>query len=131
MPDYVPHWADGPFTRTASAAITGGQVLVVSGVGTAAPSGGASLAVVGVAAFDAASGDSVTVLPLTRETIHRLTASGTVTAGDQVISAAGGKVAALAAAAGAAASDINAARQVIGVAHTTATDGNLVDVQGR
>lgn len=126
MGAYLPLHDDGEaVTRTTSAAVTGGQVVVVSGSGTVAPSAGASVAVFGVAAFDAPSGTEVTVY---KGGIQRPIASGTVTAGDQVVSAAGGKVATLAAASGATAADINAARQVIGLALTTATDGNAVEV---
>lgn len=129
MAEYVHHWPPGSYTSQASATITGGQLLMVTGVNTVGPTTGATTAWVGVAAHDAVSGDKITVLPI--QGVHRLTASGTVTAGDQVVSAAAGKVASLAAAAGAAAGDINSARQVVGTALTTATDGNLVDVKGR
>lgn len=98
---------------------------MVSGSGTVAASSGASVAWLGVAAFDATSGDQVTI---EKGGVQRPLASGTVNAGDQVVSAANGRVATLAAAAGATAADINSARQVIGVALTTATDGNAVEV---
>jgi hypothetical protein len=116
MPDYVALYSAGDeYTSTASAAITGGQVLIASGVGTVAPSSAASVAVVGVAAFDAASGDRVTVL---RDAIHRLVATGTVTAGDLVVAAAAGTVA----------TGPGTAGQGLGVALTTATNPNLVEV---
>ncbi len=129
MADYTPIFEPGEaITLTTSATVTGGQVLEVSGVSTVAPTSASSAKVLGVAAFDAANGAKVTILG---DGVHELTASGTVTAGDQVVSAAAGAVASLAAAAGAAAGDINNARSVIGVALTTATNGNKVQVKVR
>lgn len=127
MAEYLPLHDDGDsITRSASATITGGQLVRVSGSGTVAPVSAASADWLGVAAFDAASGDAVTVFC---SGVQRLTASGTVTAGDQVVGATSGQVATLAVAAGATAADINAARQVVGLALTTATSGNLVEVK--
>lgn len=108
-------------TLTASAAITGGELVAVSGSGTVAKTSAATVAWVGVAAHDAANGDRLTVL---KGGVQKVTASGGITAGQQVVSAADGKVAALAAWAAASAAD----RQVVGVALTTATDGNPVEV---
>lgn len=126
MADYVPKFTPGQaITSQASAAITGGQLVAVSGSGTVAKTAGASTAWVGVAAFDAANGDKVTIH---KGGVQRIVASGAITAGDQVISAADGKVASLAAAAGATAGDINAARQVVGTALTTAADGASVEI---
>jgi predicted RecA/RadA family phage recombinase len=116
MAEYVPLYAEADtFTSQASATITGGQVLIVSGAGTVAPSSAASVAVVGVAGNDAASGDKVTVIT---EGIHRLVATGTVTAGDMVVSAASGTVA----------TGPGTAGQAVGVALTTATNPNKVEV---
>jgi hypothetical protein len=121
MADYLPVYREGDaITLSASATITGGTVVEVSGSGTVGPAGAGSLKVVGVAAFDAASGARVTVYG--RGMVHEVVNSGGVTAGDQLITAAAGKVATLAAASGNAAADINAARQVIGIALTTAAD---------
>lgn len=90
--DYAPlHKPGEAFTRTTSGAVTAGQVVIVSGVDTVAPSAGASAAALGVAAFDAASGADVTVLT---GGVHILAASGAITAGDLVTSAASGAVAA-------------------------------------
>jgi hypothetical protein len=66
----------------------------------------------------AASGDKVTVFA--RGTIHRLTASGAVTAGDVVEGAAAGAVATHTAGT----NDV----RVFGIALTTAADGALVEV---
>jgi predicted RecA/RadA family phage recombinase len=118
MSEYLPVREEGDrLPLTASATITGGQLVVASGVKTVAPSSGASAAWVGVALADAASGALVTIHC---EGVHRLTASGTVTAGNTVESAASGQVAAHTNGT----NDVN----VIGVALTTATTGNPVDV---
>lgn len=79
--------------RTTSAAVTGGQVLVVSGEDTVAASAGASSAWLGVAAHDAASGAQVVVYT---EGVFELAASGAIAAGARVISAAAGAVATIA-----------------------------------
>lgn len=126
MADYVPRFKPGQaIPSRASVAITGGQLCIVTGSGTVGPSTAAAVTWVGVAAYDAVSGDNVT---LHCGGMQQLTASGVITAGDQVVAAAAGRVATLAAAAGATAGDINAARQVVGLALTTAADGATVDV---
>jgi hypothetical protein len=92
MPEYSPLFKPGAeFTRLTSAAVTGGQVLIVSGNDTVAPSSAASAAVLGVAGFDAASGDYVTVITAG---VVSLAASGAITAGASVAAAASGAVAA-------------------------------------
>jgi hypothetical protein len=90
-------------------------VLEVSGSGTVGPAGAASAKVVGNAAFDAASGARVTIWA--NKPVHEATASGSITAGDSLVTAAAGQVATGAAATPSA---------FIGVALTTATNGNLV-----
>jgi hypothetical protein len=104
------------FTQTATAAITGGQVVENSGANSIAPTSGASGKVVGVAPADIASGALGLVV---RVGVWELTASGSITAGDLVVSAAAGKVATI----GAGTFD-----KVVGLALTTATDGNPVRV---
>lgn len=96
-------------TQTASATITGGQLVAVSGNGTVGPAGAASTAVVGVAAFDAGANVPVTVFP--RGKVHISTAAGAITAGDRVNAGAAGTVATAA-----------AAVANIGIALTTAAD---------
>jgi hypothetical protein len=92
MAEYIPLFDDGDeITRTASAAITGGQALVVSGDDTVAPSSAASAAFLGIAAFDAASGADVTVHI---GKVHLLTSTGAINAGDPVTCAAAGAIAA-------------------------------------
>lgn len=92
MPEFNALYKPGEaFPRVTSAAVTGGQVLIVSGSNTVAPSSAASVAVVGVAAFDAASGETVTV---SRDGVFNLAASGSISAGAPVAAAASGAVAA-------------------------------------
>ncbi|GGN39537.1 hypothetical protein FHR83_006698 [Actinoplanes campanulatus] len=121
MADYAPLWMPGDvITVTTSAAVTGGKCLVVSGNGTVAMSSASSVKWVGVAACDIASG---AVGPMHgRGQVHTSTAAGAITAGDQLVTAASGNVAALAAASTDTATDINSARSVIGIALTTAAD---------
>lgn len=127
MADYTPVYDAGtePFTMTASAAITGGQVLVWTGASTVGPSGAASAVVAGVAAFDAPSGGRVTVWPLDGA-IHELTSTGAITAGGGIESGAAGVVQAVTTSIAAGA----AAGTLIGTAVTTAA-GNKVRIQGR
>ena len=117
MAGYLPIYRPGQaLTLTASATITGGQVVAVSGVSTVAAAGAASTAVVGVAAFDAVLNDKVTVYA---GGVQNVLASGAVTAGSPVIAGAAGTVVASAA---------PPAGQQVGVALTTGTDV-LVRVQ--
>lgn len=128
MADYSPVYSGGvqAFTKTASAAITGGQVLEVTGVSQVGPAGAASTKVIGVAAHDAASGARVTVWPLAN-CEHEITvvAAATVTAGDGVITGAAGTVNTATVATAAAAGTL------IGTATTTATAPNKVRIVGR
>jgi hypothetical protein len=118
MADYTPIICDDDlsYTAQASATITGGQVLIVTGSGTVGPAGSAGTPIAGVAARDAVSGDKLTVF---RNGIQELVASGTVTAGDLLTSGAAGT--ALTAA-------TPAVGAFIGTALTTATTGNKVRV---
>jgi hypothetical protein len=109
MPDYTPVNEPDRISLTASAAITGGQLLSVSGVNTVAPAASAGC-VIGVAAYDAASGTRVTVLE--RDMVHQTTTTNGVTAGDVLIAGTGGVVETASTSASAAA--------VIGVALNTA-----------
>lgn len=121
MADYAPLFMPGDvITVTTSANVTGGRALMVSGNGTVAHATAGSAKVIGIAATDIASGQ---LGPMHgRGQVHTSTAAGAITAGDQIVSAANGTVAALAAASGAVAADINNARAVLGVAMTTAAD---------
>lgn len=101
----------------AGANITKGQVVYVSGDMTVSPTTAASKAVIGVAMFDAKSGDPIAV---ECEGLMKLTASAAITAGSQVESAAGGKVATVG----------GTATKVIGIALSAASrDGDDVIVK--
>ena len=118
MAEYVPlHIPGKAITRTASAAITGGQLVRVSGSGTVAPTSAASADWLGVAANDCASGDQVAIY---LEGVQRLVASGSITAGATVEGAAAGAVAAHTNGT----NDIN----VVGLALTTVANGAIVEV---
>src|SRR6266508_721762 len=128
MADYSPVYSGGaqPFTKTTSAAVTGGQVLIASGVSTVAPATAAATTVVGVAAHDAASGAKVTVWPLVNVE-HEITATTGITAAGGVQTAASGQVDPATTSIPAA----SAAGTLIGIATTTATAGNKVRFVGR
>lgn len=121
MADYTPIHTGGviPLTSSASAGITGGQVLVASGNHTVAPSGAASTAVIGVAAHDAATGQKVTYWPIKNVT-HEITSTGTIAAGDGIVSGAAGVVTTAAVATAAAAGTL------LGKAVAAATGGAVV-----
>lgn len=104
--EHVPHIGDGGprATYTASAAITAGQLVEITGNMTVGPAGAASTKVVGVAARDTASGAQVMVYG---DDVHDLLAAGAIAAGAQVIAGAAGTVATVGA---------GTAFQVIGVA---------------
>lgn len=115
MADYLPLKAPGQdFTLTTSGAVTGGQLVRISGSGTVAATTAASADAIGVAAFDAASGATVTVYS---GGVHVLTASGAITAGANVEGAAAGAVAAHTNGT----ADVN----IVGRAITTASGGKV------
>ncbi|NUR24985.1 MAG: DUF2190 family protein [Hamadaea sp.] len=119
MAEYLPLHDDGDaITRQASAAITGGQLVIVSGSGTVAPASAAAATWLGVAGNDAASGDNVVIFC---GGVQRLVASGAITAGNTVEAAASGQVAAHTNGT----NDVN----IVGLALTSATNGNLVEVK--
>lgn len=129
MADYTPVYTGGvkPFTATTSAAVVGGNVLIVSGNNTVSASTADSAVVVGVAAHDAASGARVTVWPLDG-CIHELVASGAITAAGGVNADAAGQVKA----SGTGIPTQAAAGALIGTALTTAAGSPLkLRVQGR
>lgn len=108
--------------RTASATITGGQLVYVSGNDTVAPTSAATSAWLGVAANDAASGEQVVVYT---EGVHQVAASGAIAAGATVIPAASGAVADQSTPS--AANDV----QVVGVALSAAASNLVVIKLGR
>lgn len=119
MAEYLPlHDEADSFTRVASASITGGQLVRVSGSNTVAPVSAGSADWLGVAAFDCGNGDQITVYT---GGVQRLVAVGTVTAGQLVEGAAAGAVATHTNGT----NDVN----VVGLALTTATVGNLAEVK--
>lgn len=118
MADYLPTYKPGQaLTLKASATVTGGQVVEVSGSGTVAPTSAASAKVVGVAGFDGVTNDNITVYA---GGVQHCTASGTIAAGAMVESAAAGAVASHTAGT----NDYNA----FGIALTAATNGQDVRV---
>jgi hypothetical protein len=120
MAEYLPlHKPGQAITRSASATITAGQLVTVSGSGTVAPSAAADVPWLGVAGFDAASGANVTVF--CGGTQRVVAGSGGVTAGQLVHAGAAGTVV----------THTNGTTDylVVGVALTTATATNLVEVQ--
>lgn len=123
MADYLPRFdAADTFTATLSGTVTGGRLVEVSGVNTVAAAAADSTKVVGVASVDGVSGDKVMCYRLTGF-VHKLTASGAITAGATVVSDTAGKVkSAVAATAAAAGTDLGTALL------TTTTDGDIVDV---
>lgn len=126
MADYLPVYPGGyrPFTKSASAAITGGQLVEVTTAGAVGPAAAGSAKVVGVAAFDAGNGGRVSVWPLVNIE-HEVTSTGTVAVGDGI--AAGASGVAVTAVIGTAA----AAGTLLGIATTVATGGAKVRFIGR
>ncbi len=115
MADYSPKFKPGDdITFVASAAVTGGQLVIVSGVNSVAPSGGASAIWVGVARQDAAITENVVVC---RGGVQKIVASGAITAADRVLPAAAGKVITIGA---------GSTAHAVGTALTTVADGAVV-----
>lgn len=104
MADYMPVLQGVPPMSgvTASATITGAQLLESTGVNTVGPAGVNSVKVIGVAAHDAITGAGVTFHPITGN-IHETVSTAGSTAGDRITAAAAGAVASTAAATAAAA----------------------------
>lgn len=123
MSDYVPNFLPGnEVTYTAGATITGGQVLHITATArVVSPTSAASNHVVGVACHNAASGAPVTV---SRGGEQRPVASGAITAGTPVKSAAAGAVAAWV-------SGTDDASLILGVAINTVADLANVDILWR
>lgn len=123
MADYTPVMTNGtaPWTLQASATVTGGRLVEVTGAGTVGPAGAASVKVLGVAATDAATGAKVQVWPLAGLT-HRVTASGAISAGDNLAAGAAGVVVPIAA---------GTFGQLVGVADRAAADTALCRFVGR
>lgn len=118
MGEYEPKYRYAEaITGTASATITGKQLLVVSGNNQVGPAGADAANVIGVAAHDAASGARVTYFPRGKVHISTAASGGNgVTAGGNVFSATGGTV-----------DDTGTAANKLGVALTTAAAGADVE----
>jgi hypothetical protein len=94
MPDYACMYGRPQHLQaTAGAAITGGQVLVYSGVDTVIPAAGASSAFAGIAAHDAASGAPITILAGSGIVHETQTTAAAVAVGALIQSAAAGAIA--------------------------------------
>jgi Uncharacterized conserved protein (DUF2190) len=130
MADYTPVYVEGEcLTSTASAAVKGGDVLEVSGSGTVAPitpSATPSLKVVGIAQADCPSGGRVSIWA--RGPVHESVADGSVTAGDQLVTAtnANRQVRSLAAVTTPTAADVVGTRAILGIALTSVADNAKV-----
>jgi hypothetical protein len=126
--DYTPVYVGNqlPLSKTASAAITGGTVVIASGVSTVAMAGAAATAVVGVAAHDAASGARVSVWPLAGIE-HEIVSATNITAGGGIQTAANGTVDPVTTSIAAG----SAAGTLIGIATTSATAPAKVRFVGR
>ena len=113
------HLHEGPVQiytgSTASAAVTGGQVLAVSGDGTVAPAGANSAAVVGIALDDAAQ--NAVVRMFVTNGVWTSTSPTGVTAGAKLVTGANGTVETIGA---------NTFEKIIGTALTTAIGGATV-----
>lgn len=118
MADYLPKFKPGQsVTFTASADVTGGRLVAVTGNRTVGPAGADSSAVVGVAGFNAKAGERVTVFTRAGG-VHPLTASAAIAAGAKVSSAAAGKI-----------QTVGATENPIGLALEAATaDNDVIDV---
>jgi hypothetical protein len=99
---------------TASAAVTKGQIVEVSGDMTVAPTSAASDKVVGVAMFDAAVDTPVVIHT---NGLFKLVAGGAITAGDAVESGADGKIVS------------GSTKKVLGIALNTASANDAVYVR--
>lgn len=129
MADYTPVYTPGRvLSLTASSAVQGGDLLVVSGNGTVAtaapPAAGAKVpVVVGVAGQDRKAQERVTVYA--RGIVHESVAYASVTAGDLLTvppdgAQAGAQVATIPDAVTPTALDVNNSRAIVGVAFINA-----------
>lgn len=111
-------------TFTAGGDLTDGQLVVVTGdreVSAAAAATGVKA--IGSAATAASTGDDVLVL---LGGVQRLVAASDINAGDLVVAADGGKVAAIAAVTTPTAGDVTSTRAILGIA-LTSVDVSVAD----
>ncbi|MBD3781693.1 MAG: DUF2190 family protein [Micrococcales bacterium] len=93
MTDYTPVVAGGqPATFTASAAVTGGQPVEVTGNMQVGPAASGTQKYVGIAGHDAPAGEKVTV-HMPAGSIEEVAVSAAVTAGQHVKASGSGRVA--------------------------------------
>jgi hypothetical protein len=123
MADYVPIFKPGvDITQTVGAtAVVAGNLVMLSAANTVIPTTGATVAWLGVATTDGAIGAKVGVAS---GGVQELVASAAINVGDEVISAAAGKVAALAAVTTPTPADVTNTRAVVGIALTAAAANN-------
>lgn len=130
MPDYTPVYVIGrAITLTASSSCVGGDLLQISGSGTVAPwvpNATPSTKIVGVAGDDTPANGRVTMYGF--GPVHESIADGSITAGDQLISAAtaGRQVKTCPAVTTPTAGDVTNTRSILGVALTSAADNAKV-----
>jgi hypothetical protein len=93
MPDYTPVNNVDSITLTASAAVTGGTVMVSTGINTCGPAAGQTVKAIGVALHDAPSGGRV-ALAVLPGAIHEVAVNGVavVAAGAALVPDAAGTV---------------------------------------
>lgn len=122
MADYTIVMPLGEFSSVASAAVTGGQLVEVTGDNTVGPAGAASIKTVGQALHDAAIAAGVTVYG--RGPIREAVVAGAgVVAGVRLKAAAAGKVALYV-------DGTDAVTQVVGIALAAAADTATVRYMG-
>ena len=92
MGDYNPLAPACALGWIASAAITGGQLVAITGNGTVGPAAETSQSVLGIAAFDAISGSNVTILDLDDYHESTISAVGAIAAGNPIKAGAAGTV---------------------------------------
>lgn len=119
LPEYNPPYETGvAITLTASAAVSAGDVLEVSGNGLVAPvTADASVKVIGVASNPGQPGDRLMIWG--RGPVHELAADGIITAGDLVVASVTPGMGVRTA------TDDDNPRAVLGVAITSAASGAL------
>jgi hypothetical protein len=88
--DYAPKYQPGEdATYQCSAAVVGGNVLVLTAAGQVAPSAAAAAAIVGVAEMDAVTGDYIAA---SRGGVQRCVSAAAIAVGGGLMAAAAGRV---------------------------------------
>lgn len=111
-------------TMTASAAITAGRLVEITGNRTVGMAGAGSMKVMGVALEGTDFVGTADKLAIATGGVFLLTATGAISAGDKLIAGANGTVSTLAAAGAAyVQAEANATRQIVGVALEAIANG--------